>query len=266
MKLIKEVLEKELFVNHKTVKLIAEEYGYTEKTVYGLMSRFNIKRPFKYYININKLYNPMDPVTNYLAGLIATDGYLHPKHDRIDIHLIGLSEKHLLESIINYYESNIPVGSYKYKFNPEGRYGIGLTAKGIREFFTDNFNIPIREKTSCVSTPSNFYSEDCARAYIRGCFDGDGYISPNIPRLCILTQSENFISGLRDIIGKYTSIKPSIAYVRGYPALYYQHSSVKEVCDWMYTKSEIIRLERKYLKYLELINASNSSTKAPGLI
>lgn len=265
MKLTKESLELELLVSRKTVKQVAEENGYTEKSVYALMSRLGVKRPFKYSLNTEKLFNSSDPVTNYLAGLIATDGYLNPKHSRIELQLIGLSEKELLQNILDYFESDAKVAQYKYKYNTEGRYGIGLAADGIREFFSTNFNIPVENKTDTVGVPSSFYSEDCARAYILGCFDGDGSMNVNGPRLSILAKSESFISGIRDIIAEYTGIRISISDTRGYPSLYYQHGSVVKVSEWMYTNAPLC-LERKYQKFLNLLQVSNSTTKAPGLL
>jgi DNA-binding transcriptional regulator WhiA len=255
MSILPEQLQKELFINKKSVSQIASEYGYTTKSLYGLMSRWGIKKPFKYSINTEKLFNPKDPVTNYLAGLIATDGYLHPKHQRIDIHLVGLSEKQLLENLMNYYESDIPVKQYKYEYNEKGKFGVGITAEGIREFFIDNFGLTLENKTETVGIPKAFNDENCARMYIRGCFDGDGSFNPNIPRLTISMKSERFITGVRDIIDEYLGIRVSIDTSNGYPSLYYQHSNPNQIQSWFYQGYETIRLERKYQKFLEYQNS-----------
>lgn len=254
-------ITRELFIRElsigKSLREIADNYNIKYKTLCANASRWGIlqENRFKYTINTEKLLNPLDPVTNYLAGLIATDGYLHPKHERIDINLVGSSERDLLTDLMRYYGSDIPVKKLKYAFNTKGRYGIGITARGVREFFSDNFNIPIRNKTYDLGFPS-FSNESLAKMFLRGCFDGDGSINSNSGRLMILTASETFISGLRDLIVRYLGIPIAVNHSREYPALYYNVNNALKILEWLYDCKPDIRLKRKYQIYLQLRQVS----------
>lgn len=241
-----------------SARTIGEKYGYPTKTIYGYISRYKLKsRRFKYTIDTEKLLSVSDPVTNYLAGLIATDGYLVKGHERVDIVLVGDSEKELLAKIVDYYNSDIPVNTYRAPNNKE-KHQIGITADGFKAFLVNNFGLVTDNKTLNVTTPQTFSDEDCARMYVRGCFDGDGSFTISTSKLSILTKSEQFITGLRDIIEEYTGYRVTVSLTRGYPALYYQHSAAVEIQRWMYTSNEGMWLGRKFEKFKSVISATSA--------
>lgn len=156
-------------------------------------------KKFKYHVNTSKLFDIKDPNIWYLAGLIATDGYLADFPDSFEITLVGESEKKLLKDIRDYLESTAPVNEYN------NSYRLKISANGIREFLNKNFNIPFKNKTFEVGTPINLINEDCSKAYILGCLDGDGCIRNDEVSIC--NGSLKFIEGLKYIINKYLDLK-----------------------------------------------------------
>ena len=68
-------------------------------------------------------------------------------------------------------------------------------------------------KTFNAQVPQSFPSEDCAKAYIRGCIDGDGSIQKDGRCVTIATASEKFISGIVAIVKHYTGIEANQYYI-----------------------------------------------------
>lgn len=119
-------------------------------------------------------------------------------------------------------------------------------------FFYKYFNIPQFNKTFNVGIPDKFYSEDCAKAYIRGCLDGDGTISKNGNSFSILSASKNLIFGICDIYKKYTGItiphKLSLRYNKEYPVAYSSDLKARNFLNWIYSGPGF-KLGRKFERY-----------------
>lgn len=233
----------------KSLHTLAMEFNVSESILEHRVSLFGITKKYKYYINREKLFNIADINTNYLAGLIATDGYLELNHDAIAITLVGEDENKLLTQINEYFESTSKICVYDRKNI------LRISTDGIKDFLNKTFNIPYRNKTFYLDVPKTFYNEDCAKAYIRGVIDGDGYIAKNGQRLTIFTASEKFIQGLIDIIKEYTCIDIPISYkkTRGvqYPGFYITYRKCRQILDWVYSLEDCFKLERKYKNYLK---------------
>lgn len=208
---------------------------------------FGVVKKFKYKVNTLKLFNIEDPNIWYIAGLIATDGYLAEHPDSFEIDLTGDSEKELLEDIKNYLESTSSINKYGKS------YRLKICAEGIREFLFENFNIPFHSKTFEVGVPQNIFNEDCAKAYILGCLDGDGCIRNNIVSIC--NGSFKFISGLKGIIERYLNFDVPLRLEERkqtnnkYPIISLTGKKKETLLDWVYSSTCCLKLKRKYLKY-----------------
>ena len=241
----------------KSIKELADEVGCLDSLIESRIAAFKLKKSHKHSFNTEKFFNVQDPHIWYVAGLAATDGYF-PKHfDAVEFSLVGEDEYALLNSIKEYYESQKEVVQHRKTTRQQDWYWL-VSYYGIKEFFFDTFNIPARNKTFDLNVPKSFPTEDCAKAYLRGCIDGDGYITSDGKAVRVCTASEAFVNGLGEIVQKYTDIEYRVFFVAGsgyakgklYPAVEWKTNRAKRLLDWLYSLEDCFKLERKYLRYL----------------
>lgn len=233
----------------KSMKQLAKENNISESILDNRRAKFKLKKRYKYKFNSKKLFNTSDTHVYYLAGLIATYGYLPKNCDALELSLTGLSEKHLLQDIRNYFESDTEINLYR------NSYRLRIAGSGIKDFFYRYFKIPSVNKTKNIETP-HIIEEDKAKAYIRGCLDGDGYISKKHYCFTLCTESEEFISGLKSIIKYFTNIDVSYYFEqrkdKKYPCISCNGDKAKKILDWVYSLENCFKLERKYDNYLKV--------------
>ena len=226
---------------NKSLSDLSKEFNIPSSILEARRAKYNVTKKYKYHVNTDKLFNLNDPNVYYLAGLIATDGYVSSSHDAIEIELSGDSELELLEDIKSYFDCTAPIVKY-------GGYRLRIACDGITEFFNTNFNINTGAKTFTVGVPTVFSNIDCAKAYIRGCFDGDGYIAKTRKCCSIVTASESFIYGIQTILKNYANINVIVNFSHGYPGIGLTDRKAFNVVSWFYSGSGL-KLERKYLNY-----------------
>lgn len=229
----------------KSMRQLAEEFGVNESLIDSRRAKYNLKKKFCYPLNTTKLFNLQDVNVWYLAGLVATDGYLPKNADTIELGLIGECERELMYAIHDYFELTSPYYTYS---DDNSDCMIRITAEGLNEFYQTNFGIPSGAKTFTVKTPASFPNEDCAKAYFRGCLDGDGTISTDGVSFGILTASDDFIDGLVSILNTYVGPEYHKRY-EVYPMVSAGGKVGKRVLDWMYSLNGCFKLERKYNRY-----------------
>jgi DNA-binding transcriptional regulator WhiA len=236
----------------KSMAQLASEYHVTESLIDYRRIKYGLTKNLKNQIDLARLCDLDDPHIWYVAGLVATDGYLPIKSDAVEIDLTGNDEKKLLTEINDYYK----LGTVFESINGCGnkRYRIRFSHPGIQKFFLDNFGVVARNKTFDCKYPASIPSEDCAKAYIRGCLDGDGYIKNyNLHKsVGICDSAETFIKGFINIIKEYTNIEFTLYYeyrhnkTYSYPcAQKADRQAVKQFLIWLYS-IDCFRLERKY--------------------
>lgn len=253
----KEFLYENYVLKNITLHELEEELGLPNRRLEILCQHYGIKKPYKAMFNLSKFYDLTDPNVYYLAGLIATDGYIDTDGNRVTIELVGDSEFKLLTQIKTYFETPINIKQFdkgdNYIVN-----NLTFSDKDIKQFYLNNFNIPSNNKTFNVRFPNNFYNEDCVKAYILGCLDGDGcitHLDKCYPDVKILSASYEFLKGFQKALKEYINIEVNVNTVKK------QNSDTEyfEICvcgkcsilllDWVYSYNGF-KLERKYLKYL----------------
>lgn len=236
----------------RSLREIALEMNVSESLLERRARTYGVTKHRKYSINEERLFDVHDPNVWYLAGLIATDGYTNTNADFIAITMVGDSEKKLLHDICSYFEISAPVA--EYHTSNLVKYSLRISAKGIKAFFSENFGITEQNKTFTVDVPSVIISKDCLKAYILGCFDGDGCIShikEGHPSVRVTTASEKFIRGLMQLIQSYFNVDVyySIANHK-YPTMgVYGKKNVLNLLNEVYSNSGCLKLDRKYEKY-----------------
>lgn len=237
----------------KSLTALSIEHNVPLSVIEGRRAYYGLKKRFKYQVS-ERIYDYTDPNVAYFAGLLATDGYIPKNRLAVELDLTGVDEKDLLEKIREYFECNAPIQSYGNSNR------LRISAENLVSFFEQNFNLYGENKTFNVSTPRSFASEDCAKAYVRGCLDGDGSVYKNRYQFVICNASYNLISGLADIIENYTKQHLNVRIISGQNNDYYQIGTTDRkarlVLEWIYSGTGF-KLNRKYNKFLE--NYKNQS-------
>ncbi len=234
---------------------LSEKFNVSESLLEFRTKKFGLTKKYKHRFNTEKLYDLSDPHVFYLAGLVATDGYLNKGKNSIEIDLTGDSEKDLLVDIKDYYEMSAEVVTY----NKSNR--LRFAEESLTEFFRENFNISDGAKTFSVGTIPNFTSENLAKAYVLGCFDGDGSISWSTQQnrhhlthylnVQLCTASYDFVYGLKQIIDKYTDLNISFTTVGDkYYRISASYRKAQKLLGWMYSVDNCFSLRRKRDIYL----------------
>lgn len=229
----------------KSMRELAEQEGCNESLIDSRRAKYGLEKKFCYPLNKQKLFDITDPHLWYIAGLTATDGYVPAEHDTIELSLTGSSEYELIMDIYNYYECTCPIYQYEERHTT-----IRITAEGLNEFITENFNIPQGAKTFTVGVPSSYYNEDCAKAYFRGCLDGDGSIGKDGKGFGILTASHEFIEGVAKLLRTYVGPEYHLRVEGNYPQVSAGGNTGKRALDWAYSLKNCFCLKRKYERYL----------------
>lgn len=231
----------------KSMDQLSIEFNVSPGLLEARRQKYNVKKTFKYQVDNTKLFNTKDPNICYLAGLIATDGYIIKDSDAFEISLTGDDELVLLKDINTYLSSNAPIRQYGKS------YRLRIACDGLQKFFESEFNIKQENKTFSVGVPSTFYSESCAAAYVRGCLDGDGCIRKDGNVFRLLTGSIYLVEGLHDIIKKYLNLDLKIGYQKRkdkrYPCIGTSCSKARKILRWSYDM-EGLCLKRKKLRAL----------------
>lgn len=249
----KEWLQTNWLNTDKSLHTLSLEHNIPQSLLESRASLYKLKKTFKYRYNVSKLTDTTDYHLYYLAGLLATDGWMDKQHDQVNIGLTGDDEKELLTEINNYYENTKPVKTY------DNLHYLSFYGRGVKKIFIEYFNIPNNKesnKTFEVGVPEKFYNEDCVKAYVRGCLDGDGCIGLGAKSFTICNGSVDFIQGMKNIFNSYVGISCNVYYQKGtslpgtfYPCIEIQGTNCKKLLDWIYSLQDCFYLRRKYLRY-----------------
>lgn len=99
----------------------------------------------------------------------------------------------------------------------------------------------------------------CNPHFVRGFLDGDGsvFIIKNGLRMSFVSKSYSYLESLGNYLQTLTNIPPKTIYDEGNAKVHmmrYNGKQALELGNYLYQDSEGLRLERKYNKYLEILN------------
>jgi hypothetical protein len=246
---------REEFVNkRRTAKEIAFQLNVNDSSIeyyLGKYKLYNIRGRLKNTYNPSK-FNPSDPVFNYYAGLVATDGYIDLINNRVSIRIKNEGAEQLLNALKKYFEYSGDVRVYK------GNYDLTITSK---ELITEleYLNVIGYKKTYKLQFPRKFLGEECQKMFLRGVLDGDGNIKSSSSshkggQFRIVTASKDFIQGLINSINEQFNLNYviTIAKIKGveYPKLEMRRYDSLKFYDWIYKGFDEFKLTDKHNKYL----------------
>lgn len=185
-------LSEEYSIHKELIKTILKDHGIKPRSLEEQLQYSNRK----YFVNEQFFYNDNSDVW-YLAGFIAADGNIAKCSNSLDIQL-AQKDIDLLQTIkdkLNY------TGEVKKFTTQHGddKCRLTITNKQLVQSL-ERFNIT-RNKTFTYAIPQ--IPEKYTGDFLRGYFDGDGWINKNGTQISIVSASKNFIKDLKQLYSKY---------------------------------------------------------------
>lgn len=232
---------------------IRKKYGYKQETFKKKLKilGYETKRKYKLNYDRNKLKKIKTEEDAYILGFILADGYVHKKSNTLKLKL-GERDIDILEKICDYFEMDY--GFIKYEFH---------NITGNKEYYLSIYNkdiihsleqYGITQKKSCKEKP--FYNIDptLTRHYIRGIWDGDGFISSTKQMIGVCGSKEvlEYIhtSLINSLDLNFTNQFVGVRYDESSHIyrLNYSGEKAKKILEFLYSGSNIY-LDRKYALY-----------------
>lgn len=208
----------------------------------------NQKRKDIYSLNKQFFKEITDEYQAYILGFICADGYVHKNGKTVSI-AIKQSDSRILEDIKIAMETDAKLGVKK---KPEGQEDLAVLNISSRELVGDLVKLGVRaNKTKEICMP--IIGNDLYKHFIRGLFDGDGYIGER--QFALAGSSKSLLLSIREHIMKEIKCKLSLrelkkkdGSIRGYQL--YGGKKTKVALQWIYADCNIV-LERKYKSYID---------------
>lgn len=246
----KQLLYKEWVENRLSQKQIANKYNVGLWIIEKRIKDFQltkIRSKIKYILN-NEHININSPVFWYLVGLTISDGYIDEKNKRISIQLTN--DIKILETLSDYYSTNVKIPVYSYQTNVPHKVRHTLTLsneKLINLFHT--IGIYGYRKTYDVSMPDP-NSPYLFNFLLRGFIDGDGNIRTYIGSMGMefrfYIESHNLVNTLIFLCKKYLNIDLYKGVVKGRNGFNITSNNIYDnTIINVYSDIPILALERK---------------------
>lgn len=260
-KLTKEQKE-ELFEMYKTFqysyKELANKFNKSVSSVSCLLMREGLKGKFennhfrKYPIN-QDYFNVIDSEEkSYFLGFLYADGCNHYNSTKISMFLKE-EDKDILIKLNNLIQPTKPLTYRKQKIGTN-QFGMQISNKQISDKLNELGCIP--RKTFTLDFPNNNQvPEKYLLPFLRGYFDGDGWLGKNdisiTSSILFCNKLSNFLFNKFQITTKH-KVKNKVI------ELCFSRKDVKLFLDLLY-KSSNIHLDRKYQRYM-LYHNNNFNT------
>lgn len=256
----KEYLVREYINKDRTMDDIARELGIARSSLYYYIKKYNLigtnlknTKSITRYID-ESLVDLSNPDVSYLAGLVATDGFI--RQNCITLALSGENGKQILNDIAIAFKYN---GEIKPRENHGGfssneYYELTICSSKLVSLLESKFNI-VGKKSDGNSRFNTEYitnDEDCLRSYLRGIIDGDGTLELDRYRFQITEGNEVFIHEILEFINIWFGFNVEMSYRTdregNYPYFVLNRVQTTEFLDWVYTDAKL-KINYKYDKY-----------------
>lgn len=228
----------------KTLQEVSQMCNVSTKTITNWEKRFDIKlsrsNTRKYYFDEEYFLNIDNEEKAYFLGLIMADGYIN-KENRTLVVTLKNEDSYILEQLLKSAGSN---NTLKNKKNNTQKSAI-LCSKKMVNILNEKFSL-YPNKTYNLKFP--VLKEELMRHFLRGYFDGDGYIGE---RQCsLIIASECFLNG---VLSFYKKVFNKDIYVEEFEHYYNLRFNKKDrdIIKYMYEDSNIFlkRKKERYEKY-----------------
>lgn len=246
--------KEKLFELYKTYnysyKELAEQFNKTVRSIAGLLTREGLKGKRinnhfrKYKVNQNYFDIIDSEEKAYFLGFLCADGCNHINSTKVSMFLKE-SDKEILIKLSNLIQPTKPLvfGKKDRGFN---QYAINISNRRISDRLNELGCTP--RKTFTLELPTyETVPENLFRHYMRGFFDGDGWLGK---KDISITSSIMFCEKLSILLHETFNIKTRGRSRGKVTELRFSRYNTKQFLDWIYKDSNIF-LERKYQRYLE---------------
>lgn len=250
----------EYYSQRKSLADTAKKFSYQTQHISAILYKHNIDVLDHYdahrKYSFNKHYFDIIDTQNkaYILGMLAADGNVCATDNSI---MLGLQEEDIdiLYRINDELDNNKPLQYFeknKQNSNWKNIYRIVIYSYEMQNALIFNGVVP--DKSHCLQFPNNL-DDSLFFHYLRGYFDGDGFISKDGRRI-IITSTCYFCETLRDILKFKYGIECYVDYCNNDYDVITRNliiCRIKEVAHFgelLYEDADIY-MQRKYKRFLE---------------
>lgn len=229
-----------LYLEGESTTIIAEKANISPRYVRMILNDNNVKmRPrgsWKRIYSLNENYFKIWSANMaYILGFLIADGTVARDNHSV---IIAQKEKYILENIKKELGSNQPL----FKNKDTGVYLLTINSKIIKEDLIEIHGVK-PNKSSTIEFP--YVPEEFMSHFIRGYFDGDGFVKYEGYFVSFVGGSRSFMLSLKDKIeenGFETNYTEHTTHFRVYVS---GRRTIKLFSEWLY-KNNGLHLKRKY--------------------
>ncbi|MCA0983133.1 endonuclease [Halobacillus yeomjeoni] len=251
-----------LYEKGESTTVIAEKANVTPRYIREILTKEKVDfRPRgswrrKYEVN-EDYFKTWSNNMAYILGFFAADGHVHETSQVISF---SQKEKLILDRIRNELGSNHPI----VKNKKTGVYTLNINSKIVKQDIIRLHGI-YPQKSLTLKFPH--IPDPFLHHFIRGYFDGDGYINYNKKQVCIVSGSLGFLSTMHEII-KMLNVKTIFSQKEKQSRLFINgRKSIKVFSEWIYNDKDLY-IDRKFkefnkepLKVHQLKDREHSTTR-----
>ena len=244
-----------MYLNGCTSEEISEKYGFNRASVYNLFKKYNLDldddRYRKYEVNDFYFDNIDAPNKAYILGFLWADGHNNTKKGIIEMRLQE-NDKHILEDISTEIHNNRPLYfCSENRPNHQDTYRIYITSRHISDVLL-GYGM-CSNKTYVLQWPTCINGLMIPH-FLRGFTDGDGSIGNyNMSWAGTEMMLSKIKYILNDTFGIDAKIRDTKTEVIKTLSVTKKIDTIK-ILNWIYKDADL-KLNRKFLKYQELINS-----------
>lgn len=225
---------------------LSKKYKVSNWVIYNTLKKYNIKKRSpkelhrKYYCDFH-FFNKIDTEEKaYWLGFITADGHITKDQRNCLMIELAIKDREQLEKFLISINSSNPIFEHQRK-NHHRSCSICISSFD----FTENL-----KKQNFFSVPDKL-----KRHFIRGLFDGDGYISSKFI-LFDITGKMLFMKDIQNYLVKNTKLNKT-KLIKCYNSIsfrlqYCGKNNIQKVYDFLY-KDATIFMERKYNRFLKIL-------------
>ncbi|OJD98134.1 endonuclease [Bacillus cereus] len=171
----------------------------------------------------------------YILGFIAADGVIQKENQCVSI---SQKESYILEDIKKELKTNQPL----YQNKKTGVYRLNINSKTIKD---DLMNIHGIMPCKSFNIEFPFVPEEYLHHFVRGYFDGDGYVKYETYTVNFVGGSYNFMNSLHQILQNRNLRADLLNQNKHYRVILSGRKLIQLFSNWIY-KDKDIYLHRKY--------------------
>lgn len=251
------------YLNGSSAQELAKKYNTSDVNINAILRRRGIERRGVQYISNTHYFDNIDTEDKaYYLGFIYADGCLSKNELKISIKSCDID---ILEKLKRYMNSShnifIKISTNSFNNKQTEIAILGIAHKNIKNAL--NKHGVISNKTFKIQWPSTIENQNLYKHFIRGYMDGDGsFTKDKNNRYSIqFCGTIEFLESLKLFLEENLDINCNKNLYKRWPERNTNirqltisgKNNVKTVLSWLY-KDSCVYLDRKYNKYLNLIN------------